>query len=62
MALTKAEELVAYAYCQYPAGRVGTCSHAIAVMKLVGKWVIDKINKIPETKACTSKPCVWSIP
>ena len=23
---------------------------------------IDKINKIPEPKACTSKPCAWSIP
>ena len=31
-------------------------------MKLVAKWVIDKINKIPEPKACTSKPCAWSIP
>ena len=35
---------------------------AFAVMKLVVKWVIDKINKIPEPKACTSKPCAWSIP
>ena len=31
-------------------------------MKLVAKWLIDKINKIPEPKACTSKPCSWSIP
>ena len=62
VALTKAEGSVAYAYCQYPAGRVGTRSHAFVVMKLVAKWVIDKINIIPEPKACTSKPCAWSIP
>ena len=30
-------------------------------MKLVVKWVIDKINKIPKPKVCTSKPCAWSI-
>ena len=51
VALAKVEGLVAYAYSQCPAGRVGTCSHAFAVMKLVAKWVIDKINKIPEPKA-----------
>ena len=62
VALTKAEGSVAYAYCQCPAGRVGTCSHAFAVMKLVAKWVIDKINIISEPKACTAKPCAWSIP
>ena len=62
MALTKADGSVAYGYCQCPTGRVGACSHAFAVMKLVAKWVIDKINKIPEAKACTSKPCAWSIP
>ena len=31
-------------------------------MKLVTKGVIDKINKISEPKACTSKLCAWSIP
>ena len=62
VALTKADGSVAYAYCQCPAERVGTCSHIFAVMKLVAKWVIDKINKIPKPKACTSKPCAWSIP
>ena len=62
VALTKTEGSVAYAYCQCPAGRVGTCSHAFAVMKLVTKWVIDKINIIPEPKTCTVKPCAWSIP
>ena len=62
MALTKADGSVAYACCQCPAGKVGTCSHVFVVMKLVAKWVIDKINKIPEPKACTSKPCAWSIP
>ena len=34
-------------------GKVGTCSHMFAVMKLVGKWAIDKLTKIPEIKACT---------
>ena len=31
-------------------------------MKLVGKWVLDRQTEIPETKACTSVPCVWSVP
>ena len=31
-------------------------------MKLVAKWAIDKLTKIPEIKACTSKPCTWSVP
>ena len=61
VALTKAEELVAYAYCQCSAGTIGTYYDAFAAIKLVAKWVIDKINKIPEPKACTSKPCAWSI-
>ena len=62
MTLTKADESVAYAYCQCPTGRVGTCSHVFALMKLVVKCVIDKINKTLETKTFTSKPCAWSIP
>ena len=28
----------------------------------MAKWVIDKTNKIPEPKACTSNPRAWSIP
>ena len=39
-----------------------TCSHMFVVMKLVTKWAIDKLTKIPEIKACTSKPCTWSVP
>ena len=31
-------------------------------MKLVAKWAIDKLTIIPEIKACTSKPCTWSVP
>ena len=61
VALTKTDRLAAYAYCQCPTGRVGTCFHAFAVMKLVAKWVIKRTNKIPEPKACTSKPCAWYI-
>ena len=52
---------VSYAYCQCPAGKVGTCSHIFAVMKLVAEWAIGKLTKIPEMKACTSKPCTWSV-
>ena len=62
MALSKVDGSVSYAYCQCPAGRVGTCSHMFAVMKLVAKWAIDKLTKIPELKACTSKPCTWPVP
>ena len=62
MALSKVDGSVSYAYCQCPAGKVGTCSHMFAVMKLVAKWAIDKLTIIPEIKACTSKPCTWSVP
>lgn len=50
MALTKPDGSAAYAYYRYPAGKVGICFHVFAVMKLVAKWVIDKINKILEPK------------
>ena len=62
MALSKVDGSVSYAYCQCPAWKVGTCSHMFAVMKLVAKWAEDKFTKIPEMKACTSKPCTWSVP
>ena len=62
MAFSKVDGSVSYAYCQCPAGKVGTCSHMFAVMKLVAKWAIDKLTIIPEIKACTSKPCTWSVP
>ena len=62
VALSKADGSVEYTYCQCPAGRNGTCFHTSAVMKLVAKWVINKTNKIQKPKACTSKPCGWSIP
>lgn len=58
MALTKPDGSAAYAYYQYPAGRVGICFHVFAVTKLVAKWVIDKINKILEPKACSPKLCL----
>ena len=62
MELPKVDGSVSYAYCQCPAGKVGTCFHMFVVMKLVAKWAIDKLNKIPEIKACNSKPCTWSVP
>ena len=62
MALSKVDGLVSYAYCQCPTGKVVTCLHMFAVMTLVAKWGIDKLTKIPETKACTSKSCTWSVP
>ena len=62
MALTKVDGSVLYAYIQCPTGKVGTCSHMFAVMKLVAKWAIDKLTKIPEIKACNSRPCTWSVP
>ena len=46
MALSKVDGSVSYAYCQCIAGKVGTCPHMF---------------KIPEIKACTSKPCTWSV-
>ena len=62
VALSKADGSVEYTYCQCPVGRTGTCFHTFAVMKLVAKCVIKKTNKIQKPKACTSKPCAWSIP
>ena len=32
------------------------------MMKLIAKWVLDRLKEIPEPKACTEKPCKWSIP
>ena len=62
MALSRVDGSLPYAYCQCPAWKVGTCSHIFAVMKLVAKWVIDKLTKIPEIKAYTLKPFTLSVP
>ena len=62
LALDKDTSRILYAHCQCPAGKAGTCSHAYALMKLVAKWVIDRLSIVPEDKACTSKPCIWSVP
>ena len=62
MALSKFDGSVSLACCQYPVGKVGTCSHMFAVMKLVEKWTIDELTKIQEIKACNSKLCTWSLP
>ena len=53
---------IEFATCQCPAGRAGTCSHSYAVSKVIAKWVIDRVTIIPQQRACTSKPCVWSVP
>ena len=53
---------IEFATCQCPAGRAGTCSHSYAVSKVIAKWVIDRATIIPQQRACTSKPCVWSVP
>ena len=62
MALSKFDGSVSLACCQYPVGKVGTCSQMFAVMKLVEKWTIDELTKIQEIKACNSKLCTWSLP
>ena len=31
-------------------------------MKIFAKWVLDKCKEVPELVACTSKPCLWSVP
>ena len=53
MALSKFDGSVIYVYCQCATGKVRTCYHMFAVMKLVAKWAIGKLIKIPETKVCT---------
>ena len=60
--LEKKTNHIAYAYCQCPAGKTGTCSHSFAMMKLVSKWVIDQLKFIPYAKACISGLCTWSVP
>ena len=53
---------IEFATCRCPAGRAETCSHSSAVSKVIAKWVIDRVTIIPQQRACTSKPCVWSVP
>lgn len=53
---------IEFAKCQCPAGKAGTCSHSYAILKIVAKWVIDGLTLIPQQKACTAKPCIWSVP
>ena len=36
--------------------------HSFAVMKILAKWVLDKCKEVSEQVACTSKPCLWSVP
>ena len=62
VAISKLTNKIVYCYCKCPAGKVGTCSHAYAMMKLVAKWVLEKYKLIPEPEACTSKACEWSVP
>ena len=62
MELSEVDGSVSYGYCQCPTGKVGTCSHIFVVMKLVPNWLIDKLTKIPEIKASTSRICTWSVP
>ena len=53
MALSKFDGSVIYACCQCATGKVRTCYHMFAVMKLVAKLAIGKLIKIPETNVCT---------
>ena len=62
IAIKKLDGSVMYAFCECPAGKTGTCSHAFEMMKLVAKWVIEKLKTVPNIKACTSRTCAWSIP
>ena len=57
----KASDVI-FAYCQCEAGKGGTCSHSFAIMKTLARWSLDQLKEIPEDIACTSKPCVWSVP
>lgn len=51
-----------FAYCQCVAGKPGTCSHVFALLKLIAKWVIEKLKDVPIPAACTSRQCLWSVP
>lgn len=51
-----------FAYCQCVAGKPGTCSHVLALLKLMTKWVLENLKKIPTPAACTSQQCLWSVP
>ena len=44
---------ISFAVCQCPAGKAGTCSHVFSVMKLVAKWVVDRLTMIPDPVTCT---------
>ena len=46
IAIDKSTADITYSYCGCAAGKAGTCSHAFAIMKLVAKWVVDRLTII----------------
>lgn len=60
--LCKSSANVEFSFCFCRSGKPGTCSHTYALLKMVAKWVLDGRTEIPIQKACTSTPCVWSVP
>ena len=60
--IQKSTDDIEFATCQCPARRAGKCSHSYAVSKVIAKWTIDRVSIIPQQRACTSKPCIWSVP
>ena len=62
VAINKESEEIQFMFCKCRAGKTGTCAHAYALIKLIASWSFDNIKLIPEPKACTSKPCTWSVP
>ena len=44
IAIDKSTADINYGYCGCAAGKAGTCSHTFVIMKLVAKWVVDRIK------------------
>ena len=62
VAISTVANHVEFAQCQCPAGKGGTCAHSFAFLKLIANWVLERRQEVPAQDACTSRPCLWSVP
>ena len=61
VAIQKSIGNIEFATCQCPARRAVICSYSCAVLKVIVKWVIDRVFIILQHRACTSNPCASSL-
>ena len=61
VAIQKSFGNIEFSTCQCPARGAVTCSYSCAVLKVIVKWVIDRVFITPQHRACTSNPCASSL-